>query len=44
MQLPAVLERLMSKIKEAASALLVPMPLPTPKAIPVRVRRRSGHR
>jgi hypothetical protein len=44
MQLPAKVRRLIAKIGEAVSLLLTPMPLPEPKAVPVRVRRRDGRR
>jgi hypothetical protein len=44
MRVPAKIRRLIAKIGEAVSAVLAPIALPTPKAVPVRVRRRNGYR
>ena len=44
MRVPAKIRRLIAKIGDAVSTLLTPTALPTPKAVPVRVRRRDGYR
>ena len=43
MRVPAKIRRLIAKIGDVVSSL-TPTALPTPKAVPVRVRRRDGYR